>query len=103
MYAWSAYQSLFFVGACIGALVSHRLADDYGRRPTLLLNGCVCVCALLPVLLSGGPEPVSLRRMFGSRIAMGIVAGCGQSVQAVYLTEVRQCRWQQCTHRMSVS
>lgn len=79
--------SSLLLGAAIGVGCAGRLADRYGRRPTLLLVGVVfgiggIVAALAP----------SIAVLVVGRLVMGVGVGASAVVVSVYLIEIAPTR-----------
>src|SRR5215510_1386317 len=71
------------LGCAIGAFGAGRLADDLGRRPTMLLNA---ILFLLSALATGAAHSAGV--FIAARIAGGIAIGAASVLAPMYIAEV---------------
>ena len=71
------------IGCAVGAFVAGRVADLYGRRPTMLLNG---VIFLLSALATGAARSAGF--FIAARLAGGLGIGAASVLAPMYIAEV---------------
>src|SRR5215471_15483941 len=71
------------LGCAVGAFGAGRLADDFGRRPTMLLNAIVF---LVSALATGAANSAGV--FIAARIAGGIAIGAASVLAPMYIAEV---------------
>src|SRR6476469_3584908 len=71
------------LGCAVGAFGAGRLADDLGRRPTMLLNA---ILFLLSALATGAAHSAGV--FIAARIAGGIAIGAASVLAPMYISEV---------------
>ncbi len=71
------------VGCAIGAFTAGRVADIYGRRPTMLLNA---VIFLISAFASGAAGSAGF--FIGSRLLGGLAIGAASVLAPMYISEV---------------
>src|SRR5262249_20495762 len=71
------------LGCAVGAFGAGRLADDFGRRPTMLLNA---VLFLLSAVATGAANSAGV--FIAARIAGGIAIGAASVLAPMYIAEV---------------
>jgi SP family sugar:H+ symporter-like MFS transporter len=71
------------LGCAVGAFGAGRLADDFGRRPTMLLNATLF---LVSALATGAANSAGV--FIAARIAGGIAIGAASVLAPMYIAEV---------------
>jgi len=71
------------VGCAVGAFLAGRVADSYGRRPTMLLNA---VIFLVSAFATGGAGSAGF--FIGSRLLGGIAIGAASVLAPMYIAEI---------------
>ena len=75
--------SILLIGAVAGALLAGRVADEIGRRPTVLATAVVFVAGVLLAAFSPGYLVLLL-----ARVVIGIAVGSASMVVPLYIGEV---------------
>jgi len=70
-------------GTVLGALFGGRIADRFGRKPTLLFIGAFYLISAVWSALAGDALSLSVARFIG-----GLAVGCSSAVAPVYITEI---------------
>jgi SP family facilitated glucose transporter-like MFS transporter 1 len=83
---WSFVVSSVAIGAICGALATRTLAEKFGRRNSLIMNGILNICgALLELLAKPASSPEFL---IAGRLILGVNMGLTSGLVPMYLMEI---------------
>ncbi|XP_057960869.1 sugar transporter ERD6-like 5 [Malania oleifera] len=80
---YSVFGSILTIGAMLGAVMSGRIADLFGRRGTMWFSEVFCIIGWLGILFSKGCLSLDL-----ARLSMGYGIGLLSYVVPVYISEI---------------
>ncbi len=83
--AWAVSSAL--LGCLVGAIVSGRLADRFGRRPALLSAALIFTVSSLGTALAGGFSSFVAWRILG-----GVAIGMASGLSPLYIAEIAPAR-----------